>query len=958
MVSIVKRAESAPEPESDLERRFLAVNAEKLRRLYDNLSSRQRELVDALPLLFHTNHRSLPGFVSKDVPDGVCDYVPDRSATSAVQRMAATFRYVPTNRHEPRIKGLYLMGSPGTVGFSKSSDLDIWLVHDPALDEAEVRALKAKARKIEQFAAAIDLEIHFFVFDAVSFRSGRTLNLSAESSGSSQHHLLVDEFYRSGLLLAGLKPVWWRVLPSDERHYDEVVADAIQSGKIAENDYVDFGGLAHIPANEFFGVAVWHLYKSIESPYKSLLKLLLMETYASEYPDGKLLSHGYKDTVFEGNLAVTDVDPYIAMFRKVEEHLTRTRDEARLDLTRRSFYIKTDVNITRTRDASIPDWQRSAIDEIVRSWQWSRKELLHLDDRANWKVPSALKERRVLIKALGQSYAALSKFAKRHSRDHKITQTDLNVLGRKLYAAFERKPSKVDIVTRGICPDPVERELSLHAQYTKEGEATWSLYRGGVSPEQARTAKPLLTARAPTELLSWCHFNHLYDNRTNWRIYDAKQNVGQGDVRKALEAIDRSYPNGNIRSEDNGTLGQAPRPLNSLLLINMGTNPLSTRLRDKGVLISDRTDAFQFGGKGINLVQSADLLMMTSWEEVLVFSFEGSNGLLDALMEYMQWATPLGSVDLPLLKICCLSRDHSHTIQRRVEEYTKNVIELLCRPQGGVDRQFITQFEQQYCRVFAKNNRPQYEFHRNLAGLTNALGIPKAKFSDVRIDAGCTDLGVLSAIYAANKPGRIQLFVLESGKEAAVFIIDEYGALFTQRQECFRIEIIFDQYAQFLQNLLKHHVQRVDSEGRLSGQPTIETFRLQPQSAGVYQTAAVSVPAPRGVDYFSVRVFVDVHKGGKQQFTIFCEDEEFSSAQFGGRLFIAIAEHILTRRGNAETYPIYITDLELSNRFKKYRNIDTLQTIHVLNYKKRIEQQLTRALRFDLAGSRGSDVPT
>jgi len=82
---------------------------------------------------------------------------------------------------------------------------------------------------------------------------------------------------------------------------------------------------------------------------------------------------------------------------------------------------------------------------------------------------------------------------------------------------------------------------------------------------------------------------------------------------------------------------------------------------------------------------------------------------------------------------------------------------------------------------------------------------------------------------------------------------------------------------------------------------------------------------------------------------MFCEEEKFSSAEHGGKLFIAIADFVFTRRGRSGTYPIFITDLELSNRFKNQRGIENQQTIHLLNYKKRIEQQLTRALRHDVS---------
>jgi adenylate cyclase class 1 len=948
MASIGKRAPPQPRSNADIETRFLAVNQDKLRRLYDNLTQRQCDLLDVLPLLFHVNQRSLPGYISKETPSGVCEYAPGRQARKVASRISTSFDAALLPQQRPLIKGLYLMGSPGTIAFSKSSDLDIWLVHDPDLDQEQCHALAAKAQIIERYAANLDLEMHFFVFDAPSFRAGTSLNLSAESSGSSQHHLLLDEFYRSGVLLAGLKPLWWCIPPGEQNDYAQAVSETFSGHARSIDDYVDFGNLEQIPADEFFGVALWHLYKSIESPYKSLLKLLLMETYASEFPHGQLLSHRYKEAVYRGDLGVNNLDPYIAMYRKVEEYLQQTSDTARLDLTRRSFYLKTNIPFSRPGETRIPDWQNAAIEELIEAWGWDRRALAHLDNRSEWKVASAIKERRVLIKALGRSYATLSKFAKQYAQDQRITQTDLNVLGRKLYAAFERKPSKIDIVTRGICPNPIESEMSLIATYKQGSDVSWSLFRGAVSPDQARDTKPLVRAGAPAELLAWCHFNHLVDKKTNWRISDIKQCLTAIDVRKALEAIDECYPNGDIVSNENSTLAVAPRPLRSLLMINVGVNPLSGKINKKGVLTSNRTDAFQFGGQGINLIRSADLLMMTSWEEVFVFHFEGNAGLVEAIMEYVEWATPLGSTELPRLQVCCLSKDYSQSIKRRVENYATDLIDLLCKPGPATERQLITQFEQQYCRVFAKKNRPTFEMHRSVASLVKALSAPRAVNSSVTIDDGCGELGALRLIFAQQRAGVIQLYVHDRGSKAEIFVLDEFGALYTTTQECFRVEVIFDHYLQFFQALFKHHFQRDGA----NQPPQLEMFRLKSRAADDFTTTKISVTMPRNDDYLSVRVFVDMHKGGTQQFTIFCGDEEFSSAEHGGRLFVAIAEYVFARRGGAEKYPIFITDLELSNRFRQHRQIDTLQTIHVLNYKKRIEYELTRALHVDV-----SDTP-
>jgi adenylate cyclase class 1 len=67
---------------------------------------------------------------------------------------------------------------------------------------------------------------------------------------------------------------------------------------------IDFGGLEEIPAEEFISATLWHLYKSLSSPYKSLLKLLLMESYASEYPRPQWLCLEVKKAIYQGNISV------------------------------------------------------------------------------------------------------------------------------------------------------------------------------------------------------------------------------------------------------------------------------------------------------------------------------------------------------------------------------------------------------------------------------------------------------------------------------------------------------------------------------------------------------------------------------------------------------------------------------------------------------------------------------
>ena len=48
--------------------RFLRINRERLNRVRDALNPAQRDFIDLLPLLFHTNHPLLPGYTSATTP--------------------------------------------------------------------------------------------------------------------------------------------------------------------------------------------------------------------------------------------------------------------------------------------------------------------------------------------------------------------------------------------------------------------------------------------------------------------------------------------------------------------------------------------------------------------------------------------------------------------------------------------------------------------------------------------------------------------------------------------------------------------------------------------------------------------------------------------------------------------------------------------------------------------------
>ncbi|HHJ4328415.1 TPA: class I adenylate cyclase, partial [Klebsiella pneumoniae] len=280
---------------AQLRGRFLKINSGRLERANQRLSSRQQLVLRLLPLLLHVNHPLLPGYVSAGTPAGLSLYEPDELTLAEAQRLTRSFVYKPRSplagRAPTPIFGLFLMGSLGTLAQAEQSDMDLWVCHDPALSEPALAELRKKCELLEAWAATQGAEAHCFLIDPQRYTQGaREAQLTSDDCGTTQHYLLLDEFYRTAIWLGGRTPLWWLVPAYEEHRYPEYTDILLSRRFVREDEVIDLGHLAQIPPGEFIGAGMWQLFKGIDSPYKSVLKLLLTEVYASEHPQLECLS--------------------------------------------------------------------------------------------------------------------------------------------------------------------------------------------------------------------------------------------------------------------------------------------------------------------------------------------------------------------------------------------------------------------------------------------------------------------------------------------------------------------------------------------------------------------------------------------------------------------------------------------------------------------------------------------
>ena len=925
-----------------IRRRFSALNQDRLRRVRDSLPASQRVFLDLLPLLFHLNNNLLPGHTGKKAPAGISSYLPSRHVIDTARKHFKGFNYRKRALRKYPINAIYLMGSSGSIAHNDKSDLDIWICHGRDLKEAQINALREKCDAISAWAAGLGLQVSFFTMEPVAFHGGRNPGLTADSSGSAQHHLLLEEFYRTALLIAGRHPAWWLVPPDQEFRYDDYLSDLVKRRIVSEHEYVDFGDLTDIPAGEFFGASLWQLHKAVDSPYKSVLKLLLIESYASRYPRPELLCTAYKRAVYDGVTSLEQLDPYVLMLRQVEHYLQACNEPNRIDIVRKCFYFK--VNYPLSRDPAPDSYRSRVLKQLVRNWGWSRDHLLLLDSRPGWKINRVTEERAALVDELTRSYQRLSRFAREHAAATTINSTDLTLLGRRLYAAFERRAGKIDIINPGISTDLTES--SVHFTCTvNNGAESWRLYRSDPEQPGVITGKPLKRASGLLELVAWAYFNRLLGRHTLVTLGDSPS-VEARELLSIIDSFMRKFPDPNLPRLRMTSLRVPARLTDCALYVNIGIDPMQEHTRQGVHLISNRSDALSYGGVWKNLALQFDFLALTSWREILTMRFAGPNALIDCLCDYLAWAPLADRCPPPPVSVFSFTSTRNMAIAHRVQELFTDIVDAFYTNPWHDTLRYVLRIEHAYYVLQNENGSPRHTRLENTERLIAHLGQPQDAFSPVIFDRYASDDPLLAAIMAQNIPDTIQLFFLTHGDMAEVYIIDELGSLFRQTVGYHDTRSLISHYHRFLEatcrRIMSGH-RELDMDHHIA----IQINRItRPGRSQVHIERLEGPHDDRNTHYIDIQVIGE--SSGEQtdtMTTLYCNGHEISSLEYGDDVYIEAARYILALRSKGETYPIYITDLDVTPRLLGVAHHERLQGIHYLHYKARIERLLNDAMQ-------------
>lgn len=690
-----------------------------------------------LPLLLHCNHPNLPTYI-ENAPHGIAQF-----NLSAFQRNFLHQHHLNEKHflHTPIFDGLYVMGSIGSISQTPDSDLDLWLCHHNHFSPQQYYLIEQKLNALTFWAKSFGIDIHFYLMNPKDFKQHRLRNISAEHSGSAQHYTLLEEFYRSAIRLAGKRLLWWHI-QEEKESYSQTIKKAQKNGWINLDEWIDFGDISTLSLDEYFGATLWQLYKGIRSPYKSALKILLLESYAQTYPKTEFIAQQFKKKLLT-NTTRYHFDPYLAMLEQVSSYLSQRKELNRLDLVRCSFYIKANNGV------KAGSWREKRLSELTTQWQWTPRELAILNEHRHWKVKQAMLQHKLVVEQLLASYRHLIQFARKMQLNPSILPSDTDILMRQLYSAFEKLPDKIDLINPQVSNQLAEAHITfVEVQNSIATKSGWYLINQAPKSEYDSVSRYVHFEKNLDKLIAWAYFNGLLTAST--QLHLISKNLEIASLHHFITDLRLSF----MRQPP--PLSQYdlyhPHEIRSLsVIVNLEKDPSrKISLWQRNISVKE---LLNLNHSLQNPIGSIGLIYRNLWNEIRVQHFEGNNALLNAV-KFISNKICRNASPPRVINVHCYSRYLRSELRDTIAELVNKCINV----QTG------TVFQKQQLSYAKFGNKLKDKCFQNILNLSSPkhekkLTQPLPPFPREIDEFACE--GFLQFFFEDNKDGSFNLYILD-----------------------------------------------------------------------------------------------------------------------------------------------------------------------------------------------------
>ncbi|WP_022665192.1 class I adenylate cyclase [Desulfospira joergensenii] len=518
------------------ERKFLEQNQLSLLTAFDIFKEKQTDLFQLIPLLLHENI-VLPGIESihPETPCGIWNYLPSLETLEVLGLYLPGEKILSRRSLNPSFEGLFTMGSVGSLAQTSDSDIDYWVcIREKKFNSQDIERLKNKLKILEAMAMdRFDTKVTFFIVDIPRARHNDFGSFTSESSGSAQSRLLKEEFYRTMVYIAGKIPLW-AVLPSAiSLNYYDIIKNSVFLSQ-GNSRYMDLGDINAISTSEYFGGSLWQMFKCLKSPFKSVIKMALLEKFLHEYGKELLLCNKYKDEWLNSGaqLKLTQNDSYYILVENLLAHFTAVKDDESVALLLTCFFLKLGISKNSQINDTVFGLRKILLEHCLHRWGWTKIELFRIGRFQTWKygeiasVSDRIKE--YMIKKC-------KLVNKRFAGQAKISPEDLTVLGRKVYIEFLEKSGRID---KAFIVSKRDQDYQrLHLRYIEDQEkGMWELFNR--STKELHFREDILTrADKVEEIGAWLIHNRVYYPGNVINLVPNPSYVTFDDIQKLYEAM-------------------------------------------------------------------------------------------------------------------------------------------------------------------------------------------------------------------------------------------------------------------------------------------------------------------------------------------------------------------------------------------------------------------------------------
>ncbi len=612
---------------------FLRFNQYKINRILETLSPMDRLVFTVIPRLLHIHQKGMPGFIQGDVPSGIHNFSINPECQFAAERLFPDSLLTGSEYSRPFIDTVLLMGSTGSMAQSQKSDLDFTLfVKKHQVSPEQLALFNQKLKLIEQWTwDTFNLEIHFFSNDITDVQNNIFGESDSESTGSAQAKLLKEEMYRTAVIMGGKVPFWWIVpLNTDDKLYENLWY-LLQSNQtlLSPDDFIDIGNVDDISQGEFFGGSIWTLIKSFKAPFKTLIKMGLLEEYMFNKTKSNLLCHEIKKKVF-GGVNHEKIDTYKILFERVEKYFLETKSEQEVEALRTAFYLKVGsrVNDYELHHGS-SDFNKRTLIEMIHSWNWSTERVMKLNSYLDWQMMEKVAMGNHMNQILMNSYKKISEAnSQLEPGQSLITERDTHLLGRKLFSFYRKAVNKVENLFALVDGETSEKELTFYLrQSNPTDKGKWYLIRGKTLAKIDLIPRENIIKKASTLpfLIAFTCFNNLYNKDTLLLLRSEKQSIKDHDLRALLDQLSSFLAQVNIADISNEALLGRDYIRQVFTIVDFG-NPVPREITLGNIHdCKTQKEYSAYIKKRLERIKSVVNIYITSWGELFCKTYSGIN---------------------------------------------------------------------------------------------------------------------------------------------------------------------------------------------------------------------------------------------------------------------------------------------------------------------------------------------